>query len=109
MILKVTLVRFKFPLLSYHSEQMRQTVTMALFDISSYCIYNSVSEPFQSFSKIKKMSKLAFYGHPLSPFARMVHMTLELLEMDYNLIELDLMKGEQKEDWFLRINSKVLC
>ena len=53
------------------------------------------------------MSKLAFYGHPLSPFARMVHMTLELLEMDYNLIELDLMKGEQKEDWFLRINSKV--
>ena len=53
------------------------------------------------------MSKLAFYGHPLSPFARMAHMTLELLGIDYDFRKIDLQKGEQKEEWYLKINPKV--
>ena len=54
------------------------------------------------------MSKLAFYGHPLSPFARMAHMTLELLEIEYDFRKIDLQKGEQKEEWYLKINPKVI-
>ena len=53
------------------------------------------------------MSKLAFYGHPLSPFARMAQMTLELLEIEYDFRKIDLQKGEQKEEWYLKINPKV--
>ena len=53
------------------------------------------------------MSKLAFYGHPLSPFARMAHMTLELLEIEYDFRKIDLQKGEQKEEWYLKILSNT--
>ena len=51
---------------------------------------------------------LTFYGHPLSPFARMAHMTLELLGIEYEFKKIDLAKGEQKEEWYLAINPKVV-
>ena len=39
--------------------------------------------------------------------ARMAQMTLELLGMEYDFKQLDLMKNEQKEKWYLKINPKV--
>ena len=80
---------------------------------------------------------LTLYGHKLSPFdrdlwyincslpnlvqwslsikiffvnlrvARMAQMTLELLGMEYDFKQIDLMKNEQKEEWYLKINPKV--
>ena len=37
----------------------------------------------------------------------MAQMTLELLGMEYDFKQLDLMKNEQKEEWYLKINPKV--
>ena len=51
---------------------------------------------------------LTFYGHQTCPFARMAHMTLEMLEIEYEFKKIDLSKGEQKEDWYLKINPKVV-
>merc|ERR1712179_95061 len=53
-----------------------------------------------------EIKMLTFCGHPLSPFARMVHMTLEMLEIEYEFKKIDLSKGEQKEEWYLKINPK---
>ena len=38
----------------------------------------------------------------------MAHMTLELLGIEYEFKKIDLAKGEQKEEWFLAINPKVV-
>ena len=81
---------------------------MALFDQRVPSIYERViGNYFIHLFENRKMSKLAFYGHPLSPFARMAHMTLELLGIDYDFRKIDLQKGEQKEEWYLKINPKV--
>ena len=37
----------------------------------------------------------------------MAQMTLELLGMEYDFKQIDLMKNEQKEEWYLKINPKV--
>merc|ERR1711935_42537 len=47
-----------------------------------------------------------FFGHRISPFSRMVQMTFDLLKLNYELKLLDLAKGEQKEEWYLKINPK---
>ena len=38
----------------------------------------------------------------------MAHMTLELLGIEYEFKKIDLAKGEQKEEWYLAINPKVV-
>ena len=38
----------------------------------------------------------------------MAHMTLELLGIEYEFKKIDLAKGEQKEEWYLTINPKVV-
>ena len=41
----------------------------------------------------------------------MVQLTMELLgpyAVEYKFIKMNLTKGEQKEDWFLKINPKVV-
>ena len=50
-----------------------------------------------------------FFGHRISPFSRMVQMTFDLLKLNYELKLLDLAKGEQKEEWYLKINPKVVA
>ena len=50
------------------------------------------------------MSKLTLYGHPLSPFARIARAVAEAVETDYEYREIDLQKGEHKEEWYKKIN-----
>ena len=48
---------------------------------------------------------LKCYVHPFSPFARMAWATVELLGLPYEEKIMDLVKGEQKEEWYLKINK----
>jgi glutathione S-transferase len=47
---------------------------------------------------------ITLYGHELSGNAYKVRLFLELLQLDYEFIQVDLMKGEHKEPAFLAIN-----
>lgn len=47
---------------------------------------------------------ITLYGHELSGNAYKVRLFLELLQLDYEFIRVDLMKGEHKEAPFLAIN-----
>ena len=44
------------------------------------------------------MSKIVLYGHPLSPFVRMVHAVAEIVKSDYDFKVLDIENKEHKND-----------
>jgi glutathione S-transferase len=50
------------------------------------------------------MSKIKLYRHPLSGHAHRVELLLSLLNIDAEIINIDLMKGEQKSSEFLMKN-----
>lgn len=50
------------------------------------------------------MSTIKLYRHPLSGHAHRAELFLSILGLDYELIEVDLMKGAQKEPSFLKKN-----
>ncbi len=50
------------------------------------------------------MSAIKFYRHPLSGHSHRVELLLSLLKLDFETIEIDLMKGEQKSPEFLLKN-----
>lgn len=51
------------------------------------------------------MSTLKLYRHPLSGHCHRVELFLSILEQDVDLIDIDLMNGEQKQVKFLQKNS----
>ena len=51
------------------------------------------------------MSKINLYRHPLSGHSHRVELLLALLNIDANIIDIDLMSGEQKSPEFLQKNS----
>merc|ERR1712227_175136 len=53
-----------------------------------------------------KREKMKFYGHPLSPFSRVVELTLAINKQDAEFQHLKLFQGEQHSEWFLKINPK---
>ena len=52
------------------------------------------------------MSKIVLYGHPLSPFVRMVHAVAEIVKSDYEFKVLDIENKEHKQEWYLKINPQ---
>jgi len=50
------------------------------------------------------MSTIKLYHHPLSGHAHRAELFLSILRLDYELIEVDLMKGAQKDPEFLKKN-----
>ncbi len=47
---------------------------------------------------------MKLYYHPISGHAHRAHLFLSLLGLDFELVEVDLMKAEQKSDAFLKLN-----
>ena len=47
---------------------------------------------------------IKLYGHEMSGNSYKVRLFLELLQLDYDWIKIDLMKGEQKSPEYLAIN-----
>jgi glutathione S-transferase len=47
---------------------------------------------------------MKLYYHPISGHAHRVHLFLSLLGLDFELVEVDLLKLEQKSDAFLKLN-----
>lgn len=47
---------------------------------------------------------MKLYYHPISGHAHRAHLFLSLLGLDYELVEVDLMKAEQKTEAFLQLN-----
>ncbi|WP_342113266.1 glutathione S-transferase family protein [Pseudoduganella sp. OTU4001] len=47
---------------------------------------------------------MKLYYHPISGHAHRAHLFLSLLGLDYELVEVDLMKAEQKTEAFLKLN-----
>lgn len=47
---------------------------------------------------------IKLYRHALSGHSHRVELFLSLLELDYELVDVDLMTGEQKSDKFLKLN-----
>jgi len=56
--------------------------------------------------KEKMSPTVDFYHFFLSPFSRGVHMTLKALEVPFNIKEINLLKGEQKKEEYLKINPR---
>jgi len=56
--------------------------------------------------KEKMTPAVEFYHFFLSPFSRGVHMTLKALEVPFNIKEINLLKGEQKKEEYLKINPR---
>jgi len=52
------------------------------------------------------MTNLEFHGFPISPPARAVHMTLDLLKLDYTFIDVNVLEGETKTPEFLSLNPQ---
>lgn len=50
------------------------------------------------------MSNLTLYDNPLSQNGYKARLGLSFLKVDYELKRVDLMKGEQKEEWYLKLN-----
>ena len=50
------------------------------------------------------MSKISLYRHPLSGHSHRVELLLALLGIDANIVDVDLMSGEQKSQEFLQKN-----
>ncbi len=51
------------------------------------------------------MSQIKLYRHPLSGHAHRVELFLSILGLEAELINVDLMQGEQKSDWYKAKNS----
>jgi glutathione S-transferase len=51
-----------------------------------------------------KGDSMKLYYHPISGHAHRAHLFLSLLGLDYELVEVDLMKAEQKTEAFLKLN-----
>merc|ERR1719447_345967 len=49
---------------------------------------------------------MKLYSHQVSPFARLCEVVAGILKQDIEVQMIDLMAGEQKQDWFLKINPK---
>ncbi|MHA2937259.1 glutathione S-transferase family protein [Vibrio sp. RC27] len=47
---------------------------------------------------------IKLYWHPMSGHAHRAHMLLSMLELDFELIEVDLLAGEQQQPEFLALN-----
>lgn len=47
---------------------------------------------------------LNLYGHPLSPYSSLIHLTLIYKELDFNFHFIDLASGQQKSTEYLSIN-----
>ncbi len=47
---------------------------------------------------------MKLYYHPISGHAHRAHLFLSLLGLDYELVQVDLMKAEQKSEAFLKLN-----
>lgn len=47
---------------------------------------------------------MKLYYHPISGHAHRAHLFLSLLGLDYELVEVDLLKAEQKTEAFLKLN-----
>lgn len=47
---------------------------------------------------------MKLYYHPISGHAHRAHLFLSLLGLDFELVEVDLLKAEQKTDAFLKLN-----
>ena len=47
---------------------------------------------------------MKLYYHPISGHAHRAHLFLSLLGLDFDLVEVDLLKAEQKTEAFLKLN-----
>ena len=47
---------------------------------------------------------VVLYSNPLSPFGRMAQSVLELTETEYEFKNVDLAGGENKQEWFTKLN-----
>jgi glutathione S-transferase len=54
---------------------------------------------------MEKLNMIKLYRHPLSGHSHRVELFLSLLELDYELVDVDLMTSEHKSDEFLKLNS----
>ncbi|CAG5082790.1 Oidioi.mRNA.OKI2018_I69.PAR.g10208.t1.cds [Oikopleura dioica] len=53
---------------------------------------------------VSASKSVTLYVNQLSPFARTAIMVAKTCDVEVNYHEIDLMKGEQNEDWYLKIN-----
>ena len=55
------------------------------------------------------MSGLKLYQHPQSPFARFAMLVLDVADVKYEKIFLNLFEGEHKKPEYLKVSQKVTC
>ena len=59
-----------------------------------------------SSSKVTNSKEVTLYFNPVSPFARTAQMVARTCDLEVKYVEIDLMKNEQHEEWFLKLNPK---
>ena len=49
---------------------------------------------------------MKLYGHITSPFSRTVEVAAAANNIEYEFQEVNVLKGDHKADWFLKLNPK---
>ena len=62
--------------------------------------------PIESKSIDQRMKPIDLYVAPISPTSRAVIIAARYMQINIKLIIIDLMKGEQKQDWFVKMNPQ---
>ena len=52
------------------------------------------------------MTAIEFHGFSVSPPSRAVHMTLDLLDLDYKFVNVNVMEGETKTSEYISLNPQ---
>eukprot|EP00091_Calanus_sinicus_P004308 TRINITY_DN14559_c0_g1_i3.p1 TRINITY_DN14559_c0_g1~~TRINITY_DN14559_c0_g1_i3.p1 ORF type:complete len:169 (-),score=65.15 TRINITY_DN14559_c0_g1_i3:583-1020(-) len=59
-----------------------------------------------SVKKERNMAPLEFHGFSVSPPSRAVHMTLDLLDLDYQFVNVNVLEGDNKTSEYLSMNPQ---
>merc|ERR1712242_387848 len=58
------------------------------------------------FRQQEKDVNMKLYNHPVSPFTRLCQVVINLTKTECESQDIDLFSGEQKQDWYKKINPK---
>lgn len=88
----------------YFLELLKCLLTCYTSGSIDLCNAHLFSSDIQSAKSLAVSFRMEFYYHSISPPSQAVWMTLNMLGVNYEAKELKLFEGEQRSDWYKKIN-----